>query len=270
VPQAIYHYNQQFHWPGWVGVYSGFTWSPSGERYAVGDNYGFRIFNMGGNLIDESINPDAIIGTEILQWPNESVLIATSYDTGTDYLFNDSITLSSVVGKNGGKINVFHYNGFLDSFAVSPDRKRGVYLMAPRRFARNEFQVWYRLIVLAVVDERREHSLGNLAVLCADYPKRSLPIKWSPDASHILFSSDGVAKISDDKDTNNVNIYDEIIEPHSIWVMRADGSNAMRLANGCDPSWSYDGSMIAFVKEVESGERKLCLLDFKSWLQDKG
>jgi len=196
-------------------------------------------------------------------------LLTCSYDTGITCVHKNSTSFYVATSKNGGKINVFHYDGFLDSFAVSPDRKRGVYLNAPRRFARNGFQVWYRLIVLAVVDERREYSLGNLAVLCTDYPKISLAIKWSPDASHILFSSDGVAKISIDKDTNKVNIHDEIIEPHSIWVMRTDGSYAGKLANGYDASWSYDGSMIALVKELESGERKLHVLDFKSWLQDK-
>lgn len=196
-------------------------------------------------------------------------MLTCSYDTGITCVHKNSTSFYVATSKNGGKINVFHYDGFLDSFAVSPDRKRGVYLNAPRRFARNGFQVWYRLIVLAVVDERREYSLGNLAVLCTDYPKISLAIKWSPDASHILFSSDGVAKISIDKDTNKVNIHDEIIEPHSIWVMRTDGSYAGKLANGYDASWSYDGSMIALVKELESGERKLHVLDFKSWLQDK-
>jgi Tol biopolymer transport system component len=73
----------------------------------------------------------------------------------------------------------------------------------------------------------------------------SLMAAWSPDGSKIAFRSGRALDGSDALNTNFVN---------NIWVMNADGSNAIPLTKltaanvimGSAPAWSPDGSKIAF------------------------
>jgi Tol biopolymer transport system component len=91
---------------------------------------------------------------------------------------------------------------------------------------------------------------SNLTALTKGTQVQSFVPAWSPDGSKIAFVSDRVLNGSDDPAANFTD---------NIWVMNADGSNAVPVTNlvilqdqlfgiGCiQPVWSPNGSKIAFV-----------------------
>lgn len=66
---------------------------------------------------------------------------------------------------------------------------------------------------------------------------------YSPDGQRIAFTYVRVTRLEDGghRDT------------YEIWVMDADGENAMRIADGRRPSWSSDGKYLAFGAQSASG-----------------
>ena len=95
--------------------------------------------------------------------------------------------------------------------------------------------------VVSLVDGR----LTNLT----NHPAVDASPAWSPNGSKIVFKSDRDGRAE-------------------LYVMNADGSNAVRLTYNAgvdpsfsDPDWAPDGSRIAFTCQVESGNRDICRIN---------
>lgn len=87
---------------------------------------------------------------------------------------------------------------------------------------------------------------GSSAVNLTDDDGDDRRPDWSPDGK-IAFMH------SDDSD----NDLPGSLEEFDIYVMDANGTAKEKLTTGAYPSWSLDGSKIAFTKETESGSREI-------------
>ena len=75
----------------------------------------------------------------------------------------------------------------------------------------------------------------------------------SPDGSQIVYTRSWVDKMKDRRRS-------------SVWIMNADGSRSRFLVDGSAPTWSPDGSRIAFTDEGDSGDAQI----FVRWMDDEG
>ncbi len=71
----------------------------------------------------------------------------------------------------------------------------------------------------------------------------------SPDGSQIVYTRSWVDKMKDRQRS-------------SVWIMNADGSRNRFLVDGSAPTWSPDGSRIAFTDEGDTGDAQI----FVRWM----
>ncbi|SVA87497.1 uncharacterized protein METZ01_LOCUS140351, partial [marine metagenome] len=76
--------------------------------------------------------------------------------------------------------------------------------------------------------------------------------KISPDGREIAYTRTWVDQMKDSR-------------PSSIWIMNRDGSKNRFLTSGSGPTWSPDGTRIAFLDEGDSGSQI-----FVRWMDDEG
>ena len=135
--------------------------------------------------------------------------------------------------------------GLLAAFVVSPDGS-GLTKLTPDTLLERD-PVWspdgQRLLVVRVDPS---FLFESLYVMNADGSDRTelvtgpslVDYRWSPDGTRIAFSLGRIV--------GNQLVSD-------LWVMRADGGNKMRLESNAEgPTWSPDGSQIAYVQDGAS------------------
>lgn len=158
---------------------------------------------------------------------------------------SDLVNLSAVSGSTGDAMPAWSPDGGEIAFASTRpgDSYPRLYVMGadgtrPRLVAPLDFEAQYptwsttgSIAFSGVVDRNFEiYSIrpdGSELRRLTDDPSGDNWPTYSPDGAHIAFYSnrDGV---------------------DGIWVMNADGSNALRIADGGEPNWSPDGRFITF------------------------
>ena len=256
---VIYYYNTEGNQDiKKRAIYSGFAWSPAEHQFAVGDNYGFRIYDLDGHLIDEFINHNPCFGTRMLHWSANDIVYIIPY--------NDTRTIFGPFGlcghfirrKMGTELKVIHVSENFGPIAISANAKRVAFVGYPPVKKIEEKGNSIHDLMLFNLENDSEYVIAKIRMKDFDlYFQEKLKIEWSPDGSKILLSGNGGLEFV---------VFDKDIEPSNdhlsrkgIWVINADGSNPNPVAKGIQASWSQDGSMIAFIRESGDREKKLCV-----------
>lgn len=134
----------------------------------------------------------------------------------------------------GGRCRDHHLCGepFAESAAWSPDGSR----IAWMDFVENSSVYGFHTYVLSFVNPDGTGLQREVASL----PSGGWSLVWSPDGSRLAFS-----------DWENSSFGDRPGRPGQIFVINADGSGLRQITNDGDnrwPTWSPDGSRIAFVR----------------------
>jgi len=256
---VIYYYNTEGNQDiKKRAIYSGFAWSPAGHQFAVGDNYGFRIYDLDGHLIDEFINHNPCFGTRMLHWSANDIVYIIPYNDTRTILGPFGLCEHFIRRKMGTELKVIHVSENFGPIAISANAKRVVFVGYPpvKKIEKKGNSI--HDLMLFNLENDSEYVIAKIRMKDFDlYFQEKLKIEWSPDGSKILLSGNGDLEFV---------VFDKDIEPSNdhlsrkgIWVINADGSNPKPVAKGTQASWSHDGSMIAFIRESEDRNKKLCV-----------
>ena len=196
-------------------------------------------------------------------------------------LSNAKFTYSSdghiyVKKMDGAKDNILidNYNSEKDySLKWSPDRAKIVFKRKKEGYVKSGGGPYVNLIDIYVMNA--DGTNQNLLIDNVETVWDDIDPTWSPYSKKIAFSKDGLCVIDADGKNyhllNNVTSYSPNWSPNGkriafwqgsfnaskIYVINADGTNQILLANGHTPVWSPDGTKIAF----RIGEDKINIMN---------
>ena len=191
------------------------VWLPDGRHIAfVSDRRG------GFSTYTMELAGDNIAGDNIKKITNSGDRLAISPDGKWIAQTGGSLLLVAIDGVERREIRWGRPQGATNMAAWSPDGKKIAFTI----------RVPGVLNDIYVID-----ITGDNLRRLTNHPWQDLYPAWSPDGRWIAFWSN--------RDGHN-----------AVYLMRADGANAKRLAKGRSPEWSPDGQQIAFVSRQEDIE----------------
>jgi TolB protein len=199
------------------------AWSPDGQHIAFASN-------RSGHINLYVMDSDGANVYQVTRGPKEQQQVKPTWSPDGTRLAFDSYGQIAVIDLDCSNYHVLTKGGDCsqDFPAWSPDGKKIAYTetCGPG--------MGFAEIYVMDADGSNVHNVTNSP---AD---DGLP-SWSPDSRHIVFCSNRDGDVS---------------EHQELYVMNVDGSNVRRLAKdqiAGHPSWSKDGTRIAFVSPVKSG-----------------
>jgi serine/threonine protein kinase len=259
---TIYYYNsegqQDTRMTGMTGIFSGFAWSPAGNQFAVGDNYGFRTYDLDGRLVNEVIDSQTDKGTMVLEWSKEDAMFTSFYSYGLTILKTFGINTSSIKGIKRRGLRVFNVgDDIIKTMAISSHVRHAAYVGLRSKVIEEKGYSFHDLMLFNV-ENKCEYPIAGICIKSVHpYSYEKLKLEWSHDGTKILLSAyERLEFVVLDK---NTEFPFDHLDWKSIWAINMDGSNPKPVAIGTQASWSQDGSMIAFIRELEDREKKLCV-----------
>lgn len=216
------------------------AWSPDGSRLAV------AVFPTGGG--ERAIwvmNADGSDATQVASAENVSVPSWSPDGSAIAYTARtDGRTEIHLVGPDGSSDRIVHGEGAEGTFSIfsaqfSPDGTKILF----DRGTDSGFDIF--VMDTDGTDVRQVTTTGS------DYDPH-----WSPDGNQIVFTRQEIVERGG-----------QSFATSDIFVMDADGSQVRRLTNGDDrstnlyPTWSPDGTRIAYLAGITGGPGALVVMD---------
>lgn len=197
---------------GWDGV-----WSPNGTQIALEEwvNSEMQMTVMNADGTQQRAIPLSPAFNASCQTGTACPLIASWYPNGQDVLFID-----------GGALWKTNLNGATPQ-AVAPGKQVSAASLSP-----DGKQIAYVDENLDTVHVTDVSGLNDHVVAVPETNYRPWTVQWSPDSRQVIFDSVPTAGCCD--------------TTTSIYEVSADGSNLHKVAAGVRPTFSPDGTKIAF------------------------
>jgi TolB protein len=222
------------------------VWSPDGgtilfSSYVSDENNELFLMNTDGTGVTQLTNHPGRDGHAKFSPDGRSIIFNSQRDDGRGEIRNYEIYEMNLDGSNVRRLTTF--DGWDTYPSISPDGSR---------------IVWRRVLPDGGNSESGRNSEifmmnrdGSDPINVTNHPAFDGYPAWSPDGSKIVFASNREGDARGD---------------FQIYIMEADGSNAIRVVDGgpgiedARPIWSPDGSRIVFNRQYVADESSMDIL----------